>query len=222
MAAQSQSGSSEKNSQGKSRTAEVRRIVRALVQSGRHPSSSASSQETGSAQAGGSGGGAGLSDLSQQQLARAVREELQNLGLKVQRGQSPNGGPRSPDTGGTEASGDGDDTASPQAAREQGPSRRSGHRAQGSSGAQSQPQSAGRSRGSSSGQLSAGTGSSAVHSDSSPSAETVANVLTQAQWELSQELEANLKQLRQVINQSEEVARKIERVLGYGSSPSSS
>jgi hypothetical protein len=47
-------------------------------------------------------------------------------------------------------------------------------------------------------------------------------VLTQAQWELSQELEANLKQLRQVINQSEEVARKIERVLGYGSSPSSS
>lgn len=51
---------------------------------------------------------------------------------------------------------------------------------------------------------------------------TVANVLTNAQWQLSQELEANLKQLRQVINQSQEVARKIEQVLGYGTGSQSS
>lgn len=51
---------------------------------------------------------------------------------------------------------------------------------------------------------------------SSQSAEAIASVLTEAQWQLSQELEANLKQLRQVINQSQEVARKIERVLGKG------
>ncbi|MGC8489006.1 MAG: hypothetical protein ACP5QO_12450 [Clostridia bacterium] len=51
---------------------------------------------------------------------------------------------------------------------------------------------------------------------------TVANALTNAQWQLSQELEANLKQLRQVINQSQEVARKIEQVLGYGTGSQSS
>lgn len=50
----------------------------------------------------------------------------------------------------------------------------------------------------------------------------VAEVLTQAQWELSKELEANLKQLRQVINQSQEVARKIEQVLGRGQKGQSS
>lgn len=51
---------------------------------------------------------------------------------------------------------------------------------------------------------------------SPPSAQTVASVLTNAQWQLSEELESNLKQLRQVINQSQEVARKIEQVLGHG------
>ncbi len=46
--------------------------------------------------------------------------------------------------------------------------------------------------------------------------QTVAQVLTQAQYELSQELEANLKKLRSVIQQSEEIAKKIELVLGRG------
>jgi hypothetical protein len=44
----------------------------------------------------------------------------------------------------------------------------------------------------------------------------VAEVLTQAQYELSQELEANLKKLRSVIQQSQEIAKKIEMVLGKG------
>jgi hypothetical protein len=49
------------------------------------------------------------------------------------------------------------------------------------------------------------------------SAVAVAQVLTQAQWELSQELENNLKQLRQVIRESQAIAQKIEQVLGQGS-----
>lgn len=58
--------------------------------------------------------------------------------------------------------------------------------------------------------------------DKNSQAVAVAEVLTQAQWELSKELEANLKQLRQVINQSQEVARKIEQVLGRGQKGQSS
>lgn len=52
--------------------------------------------------------------------------------------------------------------------------------------------------------------------------QTVAQVLTQAQYELSQELEANLKKLRSVIQQSEEIAKKIELVLGRGEQGSGS
>ena len=47
--------------------------------------------------------------------------------------------------------------------------------------------------------------------------QTVAQVLTQAQYELSEELEMNLRKLRSVIRQSEEIAKKIEQVLGHGS-----
>jgi type III secretory pathway lipoprotein EscJ len=54
-------------------------------------------------------------------------------------------------------------------------------------------------------------------SSSSSPAQDVAQVLTQAQYELSQELEANLKKLRGVIQQSQEIAKKIELVLGQGS-----
>ncbi len=46
--------------------------------------------------------------------------------------------------------------------------------------------------------------------------QTVAQVLTQAQYELSQELEENLQKLRSVIQQSQEIAKKIELVLGHG------
>ncbi len=46
--------------------------------------------------------------------------------------------------------------------------------------------------------------------------QTVAQVLTQAQYELSQELETNLRKLRSVIRQSQEIAKKIELVLGHG------
>lgn len=53
-------------------------------------------------------------------------------------------------------------------------------------------------------------------SGSNSQSQTVAQVLTQAQYELSQELEANLKKLRSVIQQSEEIAKKIELVLGRG------
>ena len=50
------------------------------------------------------------------------------------------------------------------------------------------------------------------------SPESVAEVLGQAQWQLSEDLSANLKELRRVINQSQEIARKIEQVLGQGTS----
>ncbi len=50
------------------------------------------------------------------------------------------------------------------------------------------------------------------------STESVAQVLGQAQWQLSEDLSANLKELRRVINQSQEIARKIEQVLGQGTS----
>lgn len=53
-------------------------------------------------------------------------------------------------------------------------------------------------------------------------AQEVAAVLTEAQYELSQELEANLKKLRSVIQQSQEIAKKIELVLGKGSQGSQS
>ncbi len=53
-------------------------------------------------------------------------------------------------------------------------------------------------------------------SGSQSSKETVAQVLTQAQYELSEELQANLHKLRSVIRQSEEIAKKIELVLGHG------
>ena len=46
--------------------------------------------------------------------------------------------------------------------------------------------------------------------------QTVAEVLTQAQYELSEELQANLQKLRSVIRQSQEIAKKIELVLGHG------
>ncbi len=46
--------------------------------------------------------------------------------------------------------------------------------------------------------------------------QTVAEVLTQAQYELSEELQANLQKLRSVIRQSQEIAKKIELVLGQG------
>lgn len=49
----------------------------------------------------------------------------------------------------------------------------------------------------------------------------VAQVLTQAQYELSQELEANLVKLKSVIHESQEIAKKIELVLGKGSSSGS-
>jgi hypothetical protein len=55
-------------------------------------------------------------------------------------------------------------------------------------------------------------------STATQSAQGVAEVLGQAQWQLSQELSANLKELRRVINQSQEIARKIEQVLGEGTS----
>jgi hypothetical protein len=44
----------------------------------------------------------------------------------------------------------------------------------------------------------------------------VAEVLTAAQYELSQQLEANLMKLKAVIRESEEIAKKIETVLGHG------
>jgi hypothetical protein len=62
-----------------------------------------------------------------------------------------------------------------------------------------------------------GSGSS---SQTSQTAQQVAQILGQAQAEIAQELEANLKQLRQVISQSEAVARKIERVLGQSGTSS--
>ncbi len=56
-----------------------------------------------------------------------------------------------------------------------------------------------------------------VHSKGSETKEqSVAEVLTHAQYELSQELETNLKKLRSVIRQSQEIASKIEQVLGHG------
>jgi hypothetical protein len=60
---------------------------------------------------------------------------------------------------------------------------------------------------------SAGTSASSAP----PAATAVAEVLTEAQWQLSRELEANLKELRQVIRQSESIAQKIESVLGQDS-----
>lgn len=60
-------------------------------------------------------------------------------------------------------------------------------------------------------------GGSATSSGSS-SDQHVAEVLTQAQYELSQELQANLKKLKNVIRESQEIAKKIELVLGQGSS----
>lgn len=63
---------------------------------------------------------------------------------------------------------------------------------------------------------SSGQGASPNTSQQSGQNGTVAQVLTQAQYELSQELEANLKKLRSVIQQSQEIAKKIELVLGKG------
>jgi len=51
---------------------------------------------------------------------------------------------------------------------------------------------------------------------SGDASQQVAQVLTQAQYELSQELQANLTKLRSVIQQSQEIAKKIEMVLGQG------
>lgn len=73
----------------------------------------------------------------------------------------------------------------------------------------------------------AATGSSskkgAVQPKTNASSEqTVAQVLTQAQYELSQELEENLTKLRSVIQQSQEIAKKIELVLGHGEKGSGS
>ncbi|MCY0877999.1 MAG: hypothetical protein OWU84_03510 [Firmicutes bacterium] len=75
-----------------------------------------------------------------------------------------------------------------------------------------------------SGQNQQGSAGASPTTPSAPSAvsattsneETVAQVLTQAQYELSQELEANLTKLRSVIQQSQEIAKKIELVLGHG------
>ncbi len=65
----------------------------------------------------------------------------------------------------------------------------------------------------------AGGGSAASsHSDSD---QHVAEVLTQAQYELGQELQANLQKLKSVIRESQEIAKKIELVLGQGSSGNS-
>ncbi|MDA8192531.1 MAG: hypothetical protein M0Z53_00845 [Thermaerobacter sp.] len=49
-----------------------------------------------------------------------------------------------------------------------------------------------------------------------PSAQTAAQALTEAQYELSRELRGNLSKLRSVIQQSQEIAKKIEMVLGQG------
>jgi hypothetical protein len=70
----------------------------------------------------------------------------------------------------------------------------------------------------SSGQSSANNQRSSTPSVSATSSneQTVAQVLTEAQYELSQELEANLTKLRSVIQQSQEIAKKIELVLGHG------
>ncbi|SDF25461.1 hypothetical protein [Sporolituus thermophilus] len=49
---------------------------------------------------------------------------------------------------------------------------------------------------------------------SSVAVQTAAQVLAQAQYELSNELEASLKKLKQVINESEKIANKISNLLG--------
>lgn len=73
-------------------------------------------------------------------------------------------------------------------------------------------------RASSSGSRSARTAGGPPKSAGQSSSQSVAEVLGQAQWQLSEDLSANLKELRRVINQSQEIARKIEQVLGQGTS----
>jgi hypothetical protein len=57
---------------------------------------------------------------------------------------------------------------------------------------------------------------SSSSADQSDAERTFAQTLTQAQYELSQELEENLMKLKSVIQQSQEIAKKIEMVLGQG------
>ncbi|MBX5466247.1 MAG: hypothetical protein K6U14_01960 [Firmicutes bacterium] len=80
----------------------------------------------------------------------------------------------------------------------------------------------GGSRSSGAGSSGAGGKRYTVRPKAAATAQSVAGVLTQAQYELSQELEANLKKLKAVIRESQEIARKIELVLGQGPGKSSS
>lgn len=78
------------------------------------------------------------------------------------------------------------------------------------------------SSGSSSSRSSGAGSSSSGTSGGASSQQSAAQVLTQAQDELSQELEANLVKLKSVIHQSQEIAKKIEMVLGQGDGGSGS
>ncbi|MDA8204774.1 MAG: hypothetical protein M0Z36_01800 [Thermaerobacter sp.] len=77
-----------------------------------------------------------------------------------------------------------------------------------------QPSNSGRSSSSHQSDSDGSPSSQSTTGGSSP--ETVAQVLTQDQYQLSQELEANLMKLKSVIRESQEIAKKIELVLGQG------
>jgi hypothetical protein len=190
-------------------TAQIRQIIR---------------QELARMGAGGSGASSGMtqdgSSLSAAEIQAIVRQELQSL----QQGQTASENSQ----GGAQAGG-GSGNANPQPQGSQNndrsPSATLGRRISrllsGSAGKSSNP-SQNDSQNRASASSGAGTRRATVQPKAAATAQSVAGVLTQAQYELSQELEANLKKLKAVIRESQEIARKIELVLGKGQGGSGS
>ncbi|MCL6562700.1 MAG: hypothetical protein K6U87_06805 [Firmicutes bacterium] len=165
----------------------------------------------------------GSSSLSAAEIQAIVRQELQSL----QQGQTAS--QNSQAQGGSQAAGAGAGNPNPQPQGSQrndtSPSATLGRRISrllsGSAGRSSNPaQNASQNRTSANG--AAGARRATVQPKAAATAQSVAGVLTQAQYELSQELEANLKKLKAVIRESQEIARKIELVLGKGQGGSGS
>jgi len=168
-------------------------IRQALTSNGQNPNDGQSQSQ---ANGGASSGSASNGGLTRQQLQQMIRQEIQKSSGSSADGAS--GG------GGNSTSG----SSLPRKVRQILQRGQTGGQNQAQGQNQSQSQNQNQSQASSQ-----NTGSLAVNPTS---AETVAQVLTQAQYELSQELEANLKKLRSVIQQSQEIAKKIELVLGQG------
>lgn len=191
-------------------TAQIRQMIR---------------QELARMGAGGSGATSGLtqdgsSSLSAAEIQAIVRQELQSL----QQGQAASGNSQGNAQG---AGGAANANSPPQGSQrnDTSPSATLGRRISrllsGSSGKSSSPSQSGSQSGTSP-SAAGGARRATVQPKAAATAQSVAGVLTQAQYELSQELEANLKKLKAVIRESQEIARKIELVLGKGQGGSGS